>query len=102
MVLAVKSAGRFEWSWGPFEGLKAAGIISHGFIAIWKPNMAPTFKEGHHYTCNKRFWSQRRIKLTDSNGVCVSLHVLKDTGTVGLGSVVFNVYSAPCYDVFRI
>ena len=27
---------------------------------------------------------------------------LQDTGTVGLGSVVFNVYSAPCYDVFRI
>jgi len=25
-------------------GFKAAGIISHGFITIWKPKMAPTFK----------------------------------------------------------
>ena len=45
-VPAVKSVGRFEWSWCPFQYLKAADIISHDFVTIWKSKMAPTLKDG--------------------------------------------------------
>ena len=50
LITQFKSVGWLEWSWCPFECLMAAGIISNGFVAIWKSKMAQTFiKDGHHY-----------------------------------------------------
>ena len=68
LVQPVKSVGQFKRRWCSFECLKAAGIISYSFVAIWKSKMALTYKDGPlcMYT---RFWSQYRIQLADSNGV---------------------------------
>ena len=37
-----------EWSLCPFECFKAADVISHGYVAIWKSKVAHTLKTVMH------------------------------------------------------
>ena len=49
----------------------AAGIISNGFVAIWK--MAPTFKDGHHYQGSKNWGAQGLSKSTSGTTIFTRL-----------------------------
>ena len=116
LITQFKSVGWLEWSWCPFECLMAAGIISNGFVTIWKSKMAPTFiKDGHHYQGSKN-WGARGLSKSTSgtsiftrlqpvgsvqNNICVCLDK-RETHLLSDSDCILYILTSPWFSLYLV